>query len=188
MLDKKLFLGYFLLLSSLLFSQKGMEIQISAKKVEAGEPLMVVYALSNYNERGMMRKGFEPFELIGGPQVSRSMNTSYINGVMTSSQTNSYTIYLACKKMGKFQVPKQSFQLSDGSIVDAQAIEIEVVKLSSVSQTHLIHLQPLMIHLIHLQGNHLLEEPSSKTPRRQMVHLKMKRKLIYQRIYMREFM
>ena len=65
-----------------------MEIQISAKKVEAGEPLMVVYALSNYNERGMMRKGFEPFELIGGPQVSRSMNTSYINGVMTSSQTN----------------------------------------------------------------------------------------------------
>jgi hypothetical protein len=46
-------------MGSLLFSQKGMEIQISAKKVEAGEPLMVVYALSNYNERGMMRKGFE---------------------------------------------------------------------------------------------------------------------------------
>lgn len=132
MLYKKLFLGYFLLMCSMLFSQKGMEIQISAKKVEAGEPLMVVYALSNYNERGMMRKGFEPFELIGGPQVSRSMNTSYINGVMTSSQTNSYTLYLSCKKMGKFQVPKQSFQLSDGSIVDAQAIEIEVVKPGSL--------------------------------------------------------
>jgi hypothetical protein len=132
MLDKKLFLGYFLLLSSLLFSQKGMEIQISAKKVEAGEPLMVVYALSNYNERGMMRKGFEPFELIGGPRVSRSMNTSYINGTMTSSQTNSYTIYLSCKKLGKFQVPKQSFQLSDGTAIEAQAIEIEVVKPGSL--------------------------------------------------------
>jgi hypothetical protein len=132
MLDKNLFLGYFLLLSSLLFSQKGMEIQISAKKVEAGEPLMVVYALSNYNERGMMRKGFEPFELIGGPQVSRSMNTSYINGTMTSSQTNSYSIYLSCKKLGKFQVPKQSFQLSDGTAIEAQAIEIEVVKPGSL--------------------------------------------------------
>lgn len=132
MLDKKLFLGYFLLLSSILFSQKGMEIQISAKKIEAGEPLMVVYALSNYNERGMMGKGFEPFELVGGPQVSRSMNTSYINGTMTSSQTNSYTIYLACKKLGKFQVPKQSFQLSDGTAIEAQAIEIEVVKPGSL--------------------------------------------------------
>lgn len=111
-----------------LYSQRGMEIQISSKKVEVGEPLMVTYSLSNYNERGLVRKGFSPFELIGGPQVSRSMNTSYINGNMSSSQTNSYVIYLVCKKLGKQFVPKQTFQLADGSLIETQAIEIEIVK------------------------------------------------------------
>lgn len=105
-----------------------MEIQISAKKVEVDQPLMVVYNLSNYNERGIVRRGFEPFTLVGGPQIGRSMNTSIMNGVMTSSQTNSYTIYLTCKKLGKQMVPKQAFQLADGSIIESQAIEIEVVK------------------------------------------------------------
>ena len=37
-----------------LYSQRGMEIQISSKKVELGEPLMVTYSLSNYNERGLV--------------------------------------------------------------------------------------------------------------------------------------
>jgi len=109
-----------------------MEIQISAKKVEAGEPLMVKYSLSNYNERGMMRREFQPFELIGGPQIGRNMSTSIINGNMTSSQTNAYTIYLACKKLGKQIVPKQAFQLADGSVVETQTIEIEVVKPGSI--------------------------------------------------------
>ena len=89
---KNFILCCFLVGSSILFSQKGMEIQISGKKVEAGEPLMVRYSLSNYNERGMMRRGFEPFELLSQPQIGRSMSTSYVNGNMTSSQTNTYTI------------------------------------------------------------------------------------------------
>jgi len=125
-------ISFLLIYGSLLFSQKGIEIQISGKKVEAGEPLMVTYSLSNYNERGLVRKGFEPFELVGGPQVSRSMSTSYINGNMSSSQTNAYTIYLVCKKLGKYSIPKQSFQLSDGSLIETQAIEIEVVKPGSL--------------------------------------------------------
>ena len=125
---KNFILCCFLVGSSILFSQKGMEIQISSKKVEAGEPLMVRYSLSNYNERGMMRGGFEPFELLSQPQIGRSMSTSYVNGNMTSSQTNTYTIYVACKKLGKQIIPKQAFQLADGSIVETQTIEVEIVK------------------------------------------------------------
>lgn len=117
-----------LLAHGVVYSQKGIEIQISSKKIEVGETLMVTYSLSNYNERGMLRKGFEPFELLGGPQISRSMSTSLINGAVSSSQTNSYTIYITSKKLGKQSVPKQTFQLADGSTIETQSIEIEVVK------------------------------------------------------------
>lgn len=117
-----------ILLGGFISAQKGIEIQISAKKVELGQPLTVVYSLSNQNERGLVRRTFDPFELVGGPQLSRSMNTSIINGQMSSSQTNSYTIYLVCKKLGKVYVPKQAFQLTDGTILETQPIEIEVVK------------------------------------------------------------
>lgn len=118
----------FLACWSSIFSQRGIEIQVSGKKVEAGEPLMVTYSLSNYNERGLVRKGFEPFELVGGPQIGRRMTSTLINGSMSSSQTNSYTVYLVSKKIGKNIIPKQSFQLSDGSLIETQPIEIEVVK------------------------------------------------------------
>lgn len=123
----------FVLLSLMLMgnfsrAQKGIEIQISGKKVEAGEPLMVVYALTNQNERGLVRRNFAPFELAAEPQISRSMSTSIMNGQMSSSQTNSYTVYLVCKKMGKVQVPKQAFQLTDGTVIESSPIDIEVVK------------------------------------------------------------
>jgi hypothetical protein len=125
---KDFILFCFLINSTLISAQKGIEIMVSGKKVEAGEPLMIRYSLSNYNERDMMRRSFEPFELLANPQIGRSMSTTFINGNMTSSQTNSYTIYVACKKLGKQIVPKQAFQLSDGTIIETQAIEIEVVK------------------------------------------------------------
>lgn len=125
---KNLILCCFLIGSSILFSQKGMEIQISGKKVEAGEPLMVRYSLSNYSERGMVNRAFDPFVVLGGEPVQRSIVRHEFNGEMTVSQTNSYTIYLACKKIGKQIIPKQAFQLSNGSLVEAQSIEIEVVK------------------------------------------------------------
>jgi hypothetical protein len=138
---KNIVLCCFLIGGNVLFSQKGIEIQISGKKVEAGEPLTVIYNLHNYNERGIMRRGFEPFELLGGPQIGRSMNTSFVNGNMTSSQINSYTLYLGCKKLGKQIIPKQAFQLADGSIIETQSIEIEVVKPGTLPKS-----QPLQRH------------------------------------------
>lgn len=118
----------FLMFTTSIFAQKGIELQYSAKKIEVGEQLVVVYNVSNLNEKNIILPKYDPFILIGGPSVSRSMNTSIYNGHMTQSSTNSYTIYLTCKKIGKFKVPKCEFLMSDGSKIPTSEVEIEVVK------------------------------------------------------------
>lgn len=99
------------------------------------------------------------------------------------------------QKLGKFQVPKQSFQLSDGTAIEAQAIEIEVVKPGSLprqaQQRQPDPFDPFAAFndpFDPFAGQSPTGRAQQQNPRRQMVHLKMKRKLIYQRIYMREFM
>lgn len=113
-------------------AQNGISIQYSAKKIEVNEPLTIVYNVNNLDERGMIQSKLDPWILVGGPSISRSMNTSIINGHMTQSRTNSYTIQLICKKMGKFTVPKIGFQLADGSKVESQTFDVEVVKEGSI--------------------------------------------------------
>lgn len=110
------------------YSQNGISIQYSAKKIEINEPLTVIYNVNNLDEKGMIQTKLDPWMLVGGPSISRSMNTSIMNGHMTQSRTNSYTIQLLCKRIGKFTVPKIGFQLADGSKIESQSFEVEVVK------------------------------------------------------------
>jgi len=109
-----------------------MEMQISSRKIEVGEELLIILSLTNLNERELMQKKYDPFILIGGPSQSRSMNTSIINGRMSSSQTNSYTFQFVCKKTGKYTFPKITFKLADGTLAESQPVVIEVVKQGSL--------------------------------------------------------
>lgn len=126
---RRLFVLFTIISTLCLSAQKGtMDIQYSARKIEVNEPLTVVYNLHNMEERGMLQSKWDPFVLVGGPSIGRSMNTSIVNGQMSQSQTNSYTVQLVSKKTGKLMVPKAYFQLSDGSRVETQSFEVEVVK------------------------------------------------------------
>lgn len=118
-----------LLISFSISAQKGIEIQYSAKKIEIGTPLTVVYNLTNLNEQGMLNTvKLAPFELLAQPNMSTSSQYSNYNGRSSSSVTNSYTMHMTCKKLGKFMVPKMIFVMADGSKVEAQSFEVEVVK------------------------------------------------------------
>lgn len=114
------------------FLAQRIEVQFSAKKIEVGEVLTVQYNLTNQNERGMIRQSFEPFQIVGGPSVSQSSQTSWVNGQVSQYHTNSYTVQLICKKMGKVSVPKVTFQLADGSKLESNSIDIEVVKAGTI--------------------------------------------------------
>ncbi|MFY7860795.1 MAG: BatD family protein, partial [Chitinophagales bacterium] len=101
---KTKFLLFLSVLSSSIWAQK-IEVQISAKKIEAGEILTVQFNLTNQNERGMIRGSFEPFQLVGGPSISQSQQTNITNGRYSQFQINSYTVQLVAKKLGKLLVP-----------------------------------------------------------------------------------
>jgi BatD DUF11 like domain len=70
----------------------------------------------------------DPFILLAQPSMSQSSQYSNYNGRTTSSVTNSYTMHMTCKKLGKFMVPKFAFTLADGSKIEGQSFEVEVVK------------------------------------------------------------
>ncbi len=111
--------------------QSGIQIQHTAtnNKVEIGTPMLIVYHLTNMNDRDIDRTiKIEPFITINGPQIEQSSQFSSYNGRTTASRTNSYTFQLIYKKLGKFNVPKMAFILVDGSKVEAQTFQIEVVK------------------------------------------------------------
>jgi hypothetical protein len=128
MIQKHFIIFWLTVVSIHLLSQKGIEIQYSAKKIEIGTPLTIVYNLTNMDDRGLLPTKIEPFVLLAQPSVGRSSNVSIMNGQTTSSTTNSYTIHLTCRKLGKYAIPKMLFQLGDGSKVESQSFEVEVVK------------------------------------------------------------
>jgi hypothetical protein len=116
-------------ISAHLFGQKGIEMQYSAKKIEIGTPLTLVYNVINYDDREIAQVNIAPFVLLAPVNPpSRSSQFSSINGRTTSSTTNIYTLYLTCKKLGKFTFPKMVFILGNGTKVESESIEIEVVK------------------------------------------------------------
>lgn len=133
-MNKTYFIIFWLVVfSTNLVGQKGIEIQYSAKKIEIGTQLMVQYHVTNMDDKGMVRNvKIDPFQLLAEPQVTRSSNISIINGKTTSSSTNIYTMIFTCRKLGKHILPKMQFLISDGSKVESQALEIEVVKIGTL--------------------------------------------------------
>ena len=125
---KHIFLSFMLLLSVSGYAQRGIEIQISAKKIEVEEPLQITFSIINHDVKGMLKTNFDPFVLVGGPSISSSSSISIINGRQSMSSTKSFTIALITKKLGKVYVPKIGFQLTDGTKIESNPIEIEVVK------------------------------------------------------------
>lgn len=129
MILRRLLIFCFVVFNLVVCAQKGIEIQYSAKKFEIGTPLTIVYHLTNQNEQGLLSNvKLDPFILLAQPSISQSSQHSNYNGRISSSQTNSYTIHLTCRKLGKFMIPKMVFALADGAKLEMQSFEVEVVK------------------------------------------------------------
>jgi hypothetical protein len=85
---------------------QGISMQLSSKKIEAGEELIIVFEAKNVEVKDIKTAGFGAFQLLGGPQVGSSSNVSIVNGQMNRSNSTSFTYYFTSKKLGKQMFPK----------------------------------------------------------------------------------
>ena len=124
-----------------IFAQ-GISMQLSAKKIEVGEELVIVFEAKNIEVKDIKTPNFGAFQLLGGPQIGRSSNYSYVNGQMNRSNSTSFTYFFTSKKIGKQIFPKMSFVLTSGQVIESQPIEIEVVKVGSMPRQQQVQGNP----------------------------------------------
>lgn len=124
-----------------IFAQ-GISMQLSAKKIEVGEELVIVFEAKNIEVKDIKTPNFGAFQLLGGPQIGRSSNYSYVNGQMNRSNSTSFTYFFTSKKIGKQIFPKMSFVLTSGQVIESQPIEIEVVKAGSMPRQQQVQGNP----------------------------------------------
>lgn len=124
-----------LLFLSLLFTwfasaQKGFDVQISSKKIEVGEELIVQYTLHNLNAKKLAQPNFGGLQVTGGPQQSQSTNIQIVNGSFQEDKSISYTYALQASKPGTYKIGKAAVITTDNQTYETGEITIEVVKAS----------------------------------------------------------
>lgn len=129
---KRIILIYLLFSGVQSIFAQGISMQLSSKKIEVGEELVIVFEAKNVEVKEIKTPNFGAFQLLGGPQVGRSSNVSIVNGQMNRSNSTSFTYFFTSKKIGKQIFPKIGFLLNSGQIIESQPIEIEVVKAGSI--------------------------------------------------------
>lgn len=113
----------FVCFSLLLFGQVSFEVITDAQSVLQNSSFQLSFKLSNAQGSNFNAPDFSPFQVIAGP--ARSMQTSIINGAMTSSIGYVYT--LACNQVGSFTI-KPANILVNGKVLYSKPITIKVVK------------------------------------------------------------
>jgi hypothetical protein len=120
---RRRFLFLCLLFPFYLFAQVSFEAVADAESILQGSTFQVTFQLRNADGSGFRPPDFSPFQVISGP--SRSMQTSIINGAMSSSVGFGYV--LTCTKIGSFTIPPASIVVR-GKTLQTKPITIKVVK------------------------------------------------------------
>lgn len=110
------------------FGQKGFDVQISAKKIQVGEELIVQYTLHNLNGKKLVPPNFGGLQLNSGPHQSQSTNIQYINGSFQEDKSVSYTYSLQATKPGTYKISKATLIAADNQTYETGEITIEVTK------------------------------------------------------------
>lgn len=120
---KKFLVATFVIFSLHLFGQISFEVITDAQSVLQNSSFQLSFRLNNAQGSNFNAPDFSPFQVIAGP--ARSMQTSIINGAMTSSIGYVYT--LACNQVGSFTI-KPANILVNGKVLYSKPITIKVVK------------------------------------------------------------
>lgn len=118
-----LIIGIFI--PSILVAQD-VTLKVSTKKqVVVGEKFQVVFEL-NADGSNFKAPSFEGFNVVGGPFTSSSSSFQVINGSMSQSHTNTYTMALQAYKEGEFTIGSASVTVK-GDKVTSNPFSIKVV-------------------------------------------------------------
>ncbi|HEX5624785.1 MAG TPA: BatD family protein [Saprospiraceae bacterium] len=112
------------------YGQIRFEASADAESVLLGSTFEITFTLRNAEGNGFRPPDFSPFRVISGP--SRSMQTSIINGAMSSS--TGFVYLLACPQTGAFTIGPASIQVQ-GKTLYTKPIRIEVVKASASTKS-----------------------------------------------------
>ncbi|MFT4534993.1 MAG: hypothetical protein ACJA1A_002301 [Saprospiraceae bacterium] len=114
---------------SLSIFAQSFSLRADATKVIQNSSFEVKYTLDGAKGSGFITPDFGPFEVVGGPRQSSSMQI--INGAMSQNQSFSYDLYAT--KIGKFKVPGTSIVVN-GKKLNSNSLAIEVVKGKAANQ------------------------------------------------------
>ena len=107
-------------------AQVSFVTECNAKSVVVGSSFQLTFRLNNAQGINFTPPSFDGFDLINGPM--RSMQSSFVNGVGTSSMGYVYT--LQAVKEGNLKVGSASIVVN-GKVLQSNPITISVLKSSS---------------------------------------------------------
>lgn len=117
---KHILITFFLLATSLAFTQVKFEAKVSKKKLGVNERLRIDFEM-NQDGDNFVPPSFSDFTVVGGPNTS--VSNKWINGQRTYKKTYSY--FLAPKKRGKFTI-KQAIIEIEGETYKTFPISVTV--------------------------------------------------------------
>jgi len=100
--------------------------------VRTGERFQVIYTL-NANGKEFRTPDMKDFMVISGPHTSQSSSIQIINGKVSRSVENSYTLYVVGNKDGIFTIPPATIKVDDKTY-KSNAVKIQVVKSNNQAQ------------------------------------------------------
>lgn len=118
------------------FSAFGQEITFKAyasnKVVEVGERFRITFELKNAQGTGFKMPAMDGITVLSRPSVSRSSSMSSVNGKMTSTSSENYSVVVEIRKEGRFTVAPASVFV-DGKEYKSNTLIIESVKSSAAA-------------------------------------------------------
>ncbi len=121
---------FILIVPGFVFSQVSFEALTDAESVLQNSTFQVTFQLKNAEGSGFSPPVFSPFRVVSGP--SRSMQTTIINGAMSSSI--GFVYVLTCNQVGSFTIPSASIVVR-GKTLQSKPITIKVVKATATAES-----------------------------------------------------
>jgi hypothetical protein len=121
---------FILIIPGFVFSQVSFEAITDAESVLQNSTFQVTFQLKNAEGSGFSPPSFSPFRVVSGP--SRSMQTTIINGAMSSSV--GFVYVLTCNQIGSYTIPSAGIVVR-GRTIQTKPITIKVVKATATASS-----------------------------------------------------
>ena len=141
-------------ITTVVFAQEAeLSVKVSKNKLGVNQRLRVEYTINKQGGDNFKQPNFKNFKVVGGP--SQSVSQSWINGVVSFSQ--SYTYIIEPRKVGEYNLPSASIEI-DGETITSKPVKVIVTKAVDVPK------DPNDPSYIADQNIHLVAEISKSNP------------------------